>query len=209
MFALTDADLRGRILGCGDGPASFNASAAQRGARVVSVDPIYAFSPDAIRQPVLDTAPVIAEQVRNNPSEFVWTLFANADQLVSARLRTMDLFLDDLPRAKGHYVAGALPDLPFSDGAFDLALCSHFLFLYSEQHDFDFHLRAIHELLRVAHEVRIFPLMELGAVLSRHLDKVIATLETEGLAVSRARVDYEVQRGADQMLRLAPPGPRV
>ncbi|MCG6943585.1 MAG: hypothetical protein LJE69_20335 [Thiohalocapsa sp.] len=44
MFALTDADLGGKILGCGDGPASFNAEATARGARVVSADPIYAFT---------------------------------------------------------------------------------------------------------------------------------------------------------------------
>jgi hypothetical protein len=41
MFALSDADLEGRVLGCGDGPASFNAVATQRGANVVSCDPIY------------------------------------------------------------------------------------------------------------------------------------------------------------------------
>jgi hypothetical protein len=44
MFALSDADLQGRVLGCGDGPASFNAEATAMGARVVSVDPIYAHS---------------------------------------------------------------------------------------------------------------------------------------------------------------------
>ena len=44
MFALTDADLTRRILGCGDGPASFNAEATLRGVRVLSIDPIYASS---------------------------------------------------------------------------------------------------------------------------------------------------------------------
>src|SRR5262249_58533629 len=44
LFALSDADLAGRILGCGDGPASFNAEATARGHAVVSCDPIYAFS---------------------------------------------------------------------------------------------------------------------------------------------------------------------
>ena len=35
MFALSDADLDGRLLGCGDGPASFNAVATRRGAKVI------------------------------------------------------------------------------------------------------------------------------------------------------------------------------
>ncbi|MEJ2690734.1 MAG: SAM-dependent methyltransferase, partial [Deltaproteobacteria bacterium] len=33
MFALSKADLQGRILGCGDGPASFNASLSRQGGR--------------------------------------------------------------------------------------------------------------------------------------------------------------------------------
>ena len=57
---------------------------------------------------------------------------------------------------------GALPDLPFDDGAFDLALSSHLLFLYSEQFDLGFHVRALEEMLRVAAEVRVFPLLQGG-----------------------------------------------
>src|SRR5262245_8544638 len=49
MFALTDADLSGRILGCGDGPANFNAIATRRGLKVVSCDPVYRWNADDIR----------------------------------------------------------------------------------------------------------------------------------------------------------------
>ena len=49
MFALTDGDLGVRIIGCGDGPASFNAEATRRGARVVSVDPLYRWEVGQIR----------------------------------------------------------------------------------------------------------------------------------------------------------------
>ncbi len=48
MFALTEADLEKRILGCGDGPASFNAAMFRRGRRVVSVDPLYGFSAEQV-----------------------------------------------------------------------------------------------------------------------------------------------------------------
>ena len=41
MFNLSDDDLKRRILGCGDGPASFNASLTERGGNVVYIDPIY------------------------------------------------------------------------------------------------------------------------------------------------------------------------
>ncbi len=36
-------------------------------------------------------------------------------------------------RQEGRYVDAALPALPFDDLAFDLALCSHLLFLYTTQ----------------------------------------------------------------------------
>ena len=38
LFALTDEDLAGRILGCGDGPASFNAEATAGGHAAASCD---------------------------------------------------------------------------------------------------------------------------------------------------------------------------
>jgi hypothetical protein len=50
MFALTEKDLTIRIVGCGDGPASFNAEAARRGTRVVSCDPIYRFEKSEIQK---------------------------------------------------------------------------------------------------------------------------------------------------------------
>ena len=45
MFSLTDSDLGKRFLGCGDGPASFNASMHTQGRAVVSVDPCTGFRP--------------------------------------------------------------------------------------------------------------------------------------------------------------------
>ncbi len=103
---------------------------------------------------------------------------------------------------EGRYVKGALPSLPFRDKAFDLALCSHFLFLYSEQFSVHFHVRSVQELCRVAQEVRIFPLLELGATKSRHLDSVLSQLETDGYSSSIQTVPYEFQRGGNRMLRV-------
>ena len=60
-------------------------------------------------------------------------------------------------------MTASLPKLPFEDGQFDIAVCSHLLFLYSNQLSLDFHLASIEELLRVAAEVQGFPYSELGA----------------------------------------------
>ena len=50
MFDLGAQDLGKQILGCADGPASFNAEMTARGCRVVSCDPIYVFTDHEIRQ---------------------------------------------------------------------------------------------------------------------------------------------------------------
>ena len=208
MFSLTDADLAGRILGCADGPAGFNAEATRRGTRVLSFDPIYALSTSDIRARIAATSQDILEQTRQNQHEFVWTSIASPDELLDIRMRAMELFLTDYDAGKtdGRYVTGELPALPFADRAFDLAVCSHFLFLYSHQLDTAFHHASIQELCRVAKEVRIFPLMALGAIGSSHVSPIASAFRQLGCTVSIERVPYEFQRGANKMMRIVAPG---
>ena len=205
MFALTDADLASRILGCGDGPASFNAEATRRGDRVVSSDPLYQFSAAQIRERIEVTKAEVLAQARKNAHEFVWDeAIPTLEVLERVRMSAMQAFLDDYEpgRAEGRYVDAGLPSLPFADDAFDLALCSHFLFLYSQQHDAAFHLQSMRELCRVAREVRVFPLLALGAQPSPHVTPVTAALGGDGFTVRVERVPYEFQRGGNQMLRI-------
>jgi hypothetical protein len=158
MFAQTDEDLAGPILGCGDGPASFNAEATARGHAVVSCDPIYAFSSAEIEHRVNACYGDLLAQVRRKRDRFVWDHFHDPDHLGQCRLAAMRRFLADLDKGKaeGRYITASLPHLPFEDGRFDLAVVSH-LFFRRRALDFDFHRLALGELLRVAKEVRIFP----------------------------------------------------
>jgi SAM-dependent methyltransferase len=73
----------------------------------------------------------------------------------------MDHLLRDLPAGleEGRYREDALPTLPFEDGDFDLALCSHLLFLYSDTLSLEFHVASIRERCRVAGEARVFLLL--------------------------------------------------
>lgn len=207
MFALSEDDLRGRMLGCGDGPASFNCELTARGGTVVSVDPLYAFAAAAIAQRVHETYDTIVGQVRQNAQRYAWEYFADPDALGRARLAAMERFLADYAagRAVGRYRTGSLPQLDFADGAFDLALCSHLLFLYSEQLSLEFHIAALAELLRVAQEVRVFPLLGLDCRVSPHLAPASAALAARGFVVEQVMVPYEFQRGGDHMLRLRRP----
>lgn len=206
MFALTAADLNRSILGCSDGPAAFNARLNQRGGTVTSIDPIYQFSAAKIRARIAETHALVLEQMRKNRADFVWESIASPKELGRTRTRAMDEFIRDFPLGKksGRYLAGALPQLPFEDQQFALALCSHFLFLYGDSLSSDFHVESILELCRVAQEVRIFPLIELSGERSRHLGAVERRLRSEGYCVAIQTVSYCFQRGGDQMMRIVP-----
>lgn len=205
MFDLSPQALQGKILGCGDGPASFNAELTAQGGQVVSVDPLYAFSSQQIAQRVEATCVTVVEQVQQSLHDYVWTTFGDPEGLGRHRLATMRRFLTDYEqgKAEGRYLTQSLPTLDFADDSFDLALSSHFLLLYSEQLSFEFHLAAIAEMGRVAREVRIFPLLDLKCRRSHHIDPLQAALTALGYHVQIEPVPYEFQRGANQMLRIS------
>jgi hypothetical protein len=81
-------------------------------------------------------------------------------------------------------------------------LYSHLLFLYSEQLSYSFHLASILELLRVANEIRIFPLVHLDCQPSVHLTPVRGALKESGFESVPVAVPYEFQAGANQTLRI-------
>jgi len=204
MFALSDADSGSTIIGCGDGPASFNAEATRRGIRVTSCDPIYRFDVSELRRQIEATTEQIIDQTRRNEHEFVWTSIRSIEELRDARLAAMQLFLDDFQagKAAGRYVDAALPVLPFPDASFDLALSSHFLFLYTAQIGEAAHRDSIREMCRVAREVRIFPLLALGGAPSTLDQPMIADLRAKGFVVEIERVPYEFQRGGNEMMTI-------
>jgi len=206
MFALGERELGLRIVGCGDGPASFNAQMSRKGKRVISVDPLYRFSAAEIAQRIDEIAGDMVEGARRKADAFLWTDFHSPEELGQRRLEIMQLFLADyeIGKREGRYVAAALPALPFGDGQFDLALCSHLLFTYSNLLSADDHVSAIREMCRVAKEARIFPVLDMfDGGRSRHLDPVIDRLREQGFTADLVRVPYEFQRGGNEMLRVA------
>src|ERR671919_658039 len=90
MYSLTDADLSGRILGCADGPASFNAAMRRLGGRVVSCDPLYAFSGDEIRARIDATCDHLVALTRNEPERFVWDRIRSPGDLGRVRMAAME-----------------------------------------------------------------------------------------------------------------------
>lgn len=206
MFALRPVELAGRILGCGDGPAAFNAILTTRGGRIVSADPLYQFSADEIRSRVHFARERIVANTTQNAAAYHWDEIPSIEAMVDLRMQAMESFLGDfeLGKAQARYKPHALPELPFADSAFDIVLCSHFLFLYSPTLSLEFHAAAIAEMLRVGREVRVFPLLDFNGRPSPHLEPIVEMLRTRGARVAFRQVPYEFLRGAHTMLVIRP-----
>ena len=214
MFGLTARELGASILDCAGGPSSFNAEMTREGYRVVSCDPMYRFSAAGISKRIDEVFGPVMEGVRANRKGFSWRIMRSPERLEEVRRSAMDLFLEDFPRgsSEGRYVEGALPTLPFEDGTFDFALCSHFLFTYSAQLSQEFHLASILEMCRVAEEARVFPLLTSSVhacggegEASPHLGPVLDGLREGGYEARVEGVPYEFQKGGDEMLRVRKP----
>jgi len=203
MFSLSDNDLKKNILGCGDGPASFNAELSKVGNNIISIDPIYQFSTKEIRSRIDEIYPQIISQVAKNTEDYVWKGITSVEAMGSARMDAMQNFLGDYEQGKksGRYITASLPTLPFKNAEFELALCSHYLFLYSEHVNQEQHILSMEELCRVASEVRVYPLLSIdNNQVSPHLEPVTAALKKSGFSTSLVPVKYEFQKGATEML---------
>jgi SAM-dependent methyltransferase len=202
FFDLSAHDLNRQIIGCADGPASFNSELTARGGSIVSCDPLYRLSGDEIRTRIQQCYPEIREQVEKNKELFIWESVSSPEELGKWRRSAMKLFLADYEtgRREGRYCAACLPHLPFSDDSFDLAICSHLLFYYSGTLTESFHRAAIREMMRVAPETRIFPLVDLNGRVSRYRDTIVMDLKKNGFKVEIRTVPYEFIRGGNQAM---------
>jgi hypothetical protein len=205
MFHLTNEDLQRSILGCADGPANFNAEMFRKGHRVISCDPLYQFTAKQIKQRIDATYAEVIGQTRRNQEKFVWDLITSPDELGRLRLEAMRDFLSDYEQGKrdGRYIPAQLPVLPFASVSFNIALCSHFLFFYSDHLSLPFHQQAVDELCRVAHEVRIFPMLTYNAEPCPLISPLIEHLQKACCTVSIERVPYQFQRGGNLMMKIS------
>lgn len=203
MFSLSKEDTHKSILGCGDGPSSFNSSLTKLGRNVISFDPIYQFTKEQIKHRIDQTYGIVISQMRSNKDGYLWNTIKSVEELGLVRMESMNIFLEDYDRGKveGRYLNLELPNqLPFKDKQFELALASHFLLLYSDHLSYDFHIMSINEIMRVTEELRIFPVLKLDGVRSPYLVDLVNYYKAEGLSVKIEKVDYEFQIGGNEML---------
>lgn len=204
MFKLTAADLRQSILSLADGPASFNAEGTAQGCTIQSIDPLYCFSAREIHDRFDAVVDGIMAQIEQSPGDWTWSYHRDVADLRQNRIKATEQFCADfeLGKQQGRYAVGELPQLNYAAGKFGLGLCSHFLFLYSAQLNKQFHIDSMREMLRVCQEVRVFPLLTLMRQRSPHLEPVIKQLQSQGYQCTIETVEYELQHGGNQMLRV-------
>ena len=202
MFDLASLDLAGGILDCAGGAASFNAETTRRGYRVVSCDPIYRYPAQRISDRIDETYETVLMGAKANRDRYVWDEIGSPEKLGEIRIAAMQRFLDDFPQGlkEGRYRPYALPNIRLGNGEFDLALCSHLLFTYSEQLTLNFHVAAIEEMCRIAGEARIFPLLSYSGEPSPLLDPVLDELRGRDYQAEVRPVPYEFQRGGNKLL---------
>lgn len=202
MFNLNDEVLDLRILDCGGGPSSFNFELTKSGGSITSIDPIYQFSHQQIQDRINATFDDIMNQAESNKDQFIWSQISSVDDLRDRRKTAMEMFIKDFSKGKqeGRYIYAQLPELPFEGGQFDLALCSHLLFLYSDSLTYDFHVEAIKEMLRVSAEIRIFPIVDLTGQESKYMDDIIKEFRNKGYQVKLEYTEYEFFKNANMIL---------
>lgn len=201
MFSLTEADLAGRVLDCCAGAASLVAEANARGGQAVAADPVFALGLDRVADAVQASSSGGQQLVDDHGDQFVWHWYGDRGRRDRMRTEAAEVFLDDARRHPGRYLAAELPRLPFATGSVDLALCSHLLFTWARRFDRAWHRAALVELARVATQVRVFPLVRAGdGSPTPFLDDLLDDLRGAGLTPRVQQVEYEFQRGGNQML---------
>lgn len=201
MFGLSDTELNSKIAGFGDGPASFNAECCQQGGHVTSFDPIYRFPVEKVQMCLCEAKRQMVEEAGKNRFHDLKTTGKTIDEIEMHHKDATQTFLDDFEQGKreGRYIDHELPfRIPFPDGTFDLGLSSHFLMLYTKM-GINFHLQSLEEMLRICHEIRIFPTVDTSGRKTPLSEKVLEHF-SDAYDVTTRKTGCHFMNGGNEML---------
>lgn len=204
MFDLGQSDLNKSILNCGSGPSSFNAEMTKAGHQVVSSHELYSLTRDELEKQINQYFQDMLAKIQAEQDHFLWDHIGSLNELASARQESLQKFLKDYEAGKKEqrYQAIKFEKLPYKDLEFDLALSSHFLFFNQDESDAEFLKAVLLELCRVAHEVRIFPLVNHHGETSPLVAPLLLELQQKNLGVEIRQVPYKFQKNGNAMLRI-------
>lgn len=204
MFSLSKEELEGKkILDCPAGACSFTAVGNKSGLDVKACDIAYYHSGKDLKNKGLQDIEHAMEHMQKAKSNYIWDYFKDVEGLRKHRLSALKDCANDMMEWNERYIPVTLPSLPFKDSEFDILLSAHFLFMYADRLDYQFHIKTLNELLRVTkEEIRIFPLVDLEGKRYEHLDKLIKYIADNGCTVEEVKVPYEFQTNANSMLKI-------
>jgi hypothetical protein len=197
---------RGRVLDCPAGASSFTAEAYLKGTDTTACDIMYNLDANELFIKGEKDIDHVFEKFDEVSHLYTWSCYRNKEDVISRRKMALERFTHDFQdgRAAGRYVHAELPVLPFPDRHFSLVLSSHFLFLYSDRLDLDFHIKCLKELVRVcAGSVRVFPLSGLDAKPYALMNDVLTSMESSGTNVEITNTSFEFQTGSSRMMILS------
>lgn len=206
MFDLRFTGLKGAsILDMGGGVSSFTAEACELGLNVRSCDRIYGFSEKELEAKCVADLAIMLEKLPDIKDEYLWNFYQNTEVLRTFREKAYKTFLKDYAKNdKNRYIKSELPFTIFTDKEFDMTLVSHFLFLYDEHKDYNFHLDSMAELIRITkEEIRIFPLVNLRWRKSEFVDRIINEPVFGKCRFEIKKVDFEFVKGGNEYLSVS------
>lgn len=202
FFGLDVGALAGKkILDCPAGVSGFVAEAVQHGIDAHGCDMLYGFSREAIVRQAHASIGRIYEDVRWMAGHN-WQFYGSVAQHRREREDALQRFSEDFPSPR--YRREVLPELTYPDDSFDLLLSSHLLFVYDDRLNLDFHLASIASMLRVAQEVRLFPLVDFKNSRRDEPDNHSPLVEAvrQRFDAEIIPVGFEFQPGANACMRL-------
>lgn len=205
MFGLSFTGLKGAaILDMGGGVSSFTAEANELGLNVKSCDRIYGFSAEELENKCKTDLQIMLEKLPPVKDNYLWNFYGDEKGLAVYREKAYKSFINDYKLGhENRYIKSELPFTVFTDKEFDITLVSHFMFLYDEHKDYNFHLDSIAELIRITkEEIRIFPIMNLRWKKSVFVDRIINEAAFGKCGFEIKKVDFEFVKGGNEYLSI-------
>lgn len=206
IFGLNEDILRkGPLLDCPAGAASFTAEAREKGFDVTACDILYSQPFDRLAKKGLEDLQHVFEKLEEVSDIYTWNHYKNTKEVFGLRKKALEEFTKDFTNCfkERRYVHATLPELPFPDKSFETVLSGHFLFLYGDRLDLDFHRACLYEFVRICRgEVRVYPILGHDAKPYPHIDEIISSLYAKGIKAEIRDVPFEFLKGATQMMVL-------
>jgi len=205
MFNLSDKVLQEkRLIEYGAGVTSFNAQMNEKGYTALSIDPMYRLSLAEIKAKADEIFDTTVAKIKANKDKYNWKSYGDLTNLLEQRRQGMNIFYDDYEQGKadGRYMVieeGSV--LALENYTYDLALVTHHLFVNFADRGVEEHVALIQEMIRVAGEVRVFPLLNKYGQISQLLGPVMLSLQQQDIGLEVRQVSSQLQKSGNAMLR--------